>query len=327
MGTTVTYDYSSLASKNQFKTIEAELLQKFSQLNTCCLLLIDAALLRRQNNEISLITALEKRDKTKIQTSPNYLTEDFSPWLVSLDLSVNEDIEIFELSIIQALEEIKPESIKRGKGRLVCGWLASHATTQITAFHLGKSATQINNDKNILLRYYDPAVATLLWSMLDNWQQQRILGPVTHWYSLDGDGQLYKRTGQEQQIVRLSYSISLNPENWRNIELITIINFILCNYRQTNQNTQRLKETYIFQIILPALRRATALSFNDREDLVAFGTHALNVSPEFDRHPLISRLLEIELSKQKPCYRQAVAALSETDWDQIRTRGAVNPLA
>jgi len=281
--------------------------------------MIDAAILRRRNMKPEIIDVLESRDVIKVPVAPEYLTDDFFPWLIPLDLSLRSDVQILEESLNLAFHEIKPQKIKRGEGRLISGWLASNTSLEKMALHLGKSALQDNDGKNILLRYYDPAVAPLLWNILDSWQQRRLLGPVTNWYSIDGDGQIIKRAGLEQQVIRLSHTVSLSPQNWQDIKLIAIVNAILCEYRLAYTDSSRVSELTIMTTVLPALRRARDYSFQSKDDLVAYGMHALTVSPEFDRHPYISRILASQRSKQNTSYLSAIASLSEIDWENIRS--------
>lgn len=318
MTATVSYDYSSQAQQEQHQSIKAQLSHHFLRLNVRCILMIDAAILRRRNNKPELIDALEIRVVNKAPVAQQYLTDEFFPWLVPLDLSLPEDAQLFDDSISLALDEIEPQLIKKGSGRLISGWLASNATPEEAAFHIGKSAQQSNNEKDILLRYYDPAVAPLLWNILDSWQQQRLLGPVTSWYSICGDGKLIKRIGLEQQTFQMSHSVSLSPESWRDIGLIAVINSILCDYRLNNINVSRLDELSVFRAIMPALKRARDYPFKTKDDLIAYGMHALTISPDFDRHPDISRLLEFQRSKPNACYLDAIATISETHWENIR---------
>lgn len=321
MTSMVNYDYSSQAFQKQHQLIMDQLHRDYLCLNTHCILIIDSALLRQQNNEPPLITAIKNMEKIIVPVAPDYLTDEFCPWLIPLDLLLPESLKILEESINQALYEIEPERIKKGNGRLISGWIASNASPEETALHLGKNAIQKNNNKKTLLRYYDPAVATLLWSILDSWQQQRLLGPVINWYSIDGDGQLIKRKGLEQQLLQMSHSISLSPDNWRHIEIITIINFVLREYRLNNMKSTRLSEAQVFKTVLPALTRALDYPFQNRDDLIAYGMHALTVSPEFDLHSDISRLLKFQRVNKFPSYREAISTVSETHWEKIHLDG------
>lgn len=319
MTATISYDYSSQAQQEQHQSIKAQLLDHFLRLNVRCILVIDAAILRRRNNKPELLDALESREIIKAPIAQQYLTDEFFPWLVPLDLSLPEDAQLFDESINLALNEIEPQQIKKGSGRLISGWLASNGSPEETALHIGESALQSNNEKDILLRYYDPAVAPLLWDILDSWQQQRLLGPVTSWYSVGGDGQLIRRAGLEQQTFQMSYSVSLSPEVWRDIGLIGVINSILCDYRLNNANAPRLDELSVFQTIMPALKRARDYPFKSKDDLMTYGMHALTISPDFDRHPDISRLLEFQRSMENSSYLNAISTVSDMHWENIRT--------
>lgn len=314
----ISYDYSTQMQHEQYQLIRAFLIEQFLRLNIHCVLIIDAAILRRRNIKPEIVNALERRRVVKVRVAPEYLTEDFFPWLVELDLTQSDDVQILDESVKLALHEIKPQNIKRGEGRLISGWLASNASTDKIALHFGKSALQKNDGKNVLLRYYDPAVAPFLWNVLDSWQQRRLLGPVTHWFSIDGDGQIIKRTGVEQQGCYLSYSVSISPESWKDIKYIAIVNAILCEYRLTCTNASRFDELTVMIKILPALKRAGEYSFQCKDDLVAFGMHALTVSPEFYLHPHISQLLVSHRAKKNTSYLNAVASVSESDWENIR---------
>lgn len=318
MTTAISYNYSTQMQHEQHQSIKVYLIQQFLRLNIHCTLMVDAAILRRRNMKPEIVNVLERLKMVKVPVAPDYLTDDFFPWLIPLNLGLPDDVQILDESVRLALHEINPQKIKRGEGRLISGWLASNSSIDKIALHLGKSALQCNDGKNILLRYYDPAVAPLLWNVLDNWQQRRLLGPVTNWFSIDGDGQIIKRATIGQQVLQLSHSISLSPEEWESIKMIAIVNAILCEYRLTHINKSRLDELTVMKNVLPALRRAGEYSFQSKGDLIAYGMHALTISPEFDRHPHISRLLVSQRSKKNASYLNAVASVSESDWEKIR---------
>ncbi|WP_148873217.1 DUF4123 domain-containing protein, partial [Serratia marcescens] len=222
MESLIEYDYSSQAAERQYDLIRKELLHRFLNKNNTSVLMIDAALLRKRSDEQDFIAQINQRQIFKVPVASQYLTEEFYPWLVALDLSSSEDLNLFDKSIELALSEIELHKIKSGNGRLICGWLSIYDDLENACTHLGKTALQRNEDKDILLRYYDPAVATLLWTLLDDWQQQRLLGPVANWYSIDGDGQLNQRSVLLQQYAQLSFSLSLSPELWQDIDMILI---------------------------------------------------------------------------------------------------------
>ncbi|MDX6018865.1 DUF4123 domain-containing protein [Scandinavium sp. V105_16] len=326
MELSIDYDYSYLASQSQCEDIREELLQRFVNKNNKCVLMIDAALLRQRTDEQELISILSLRQVVRVPVAPQYLTEEFFPWLIELDLSSGEDMVIFEKSIQIALNEIEPQKIKSGFGRLICGWLSIYGGLEDASIHLGKTALQRRKDKDILLRYYDPAVITLCWKILDDWQRQRLLGTITDWYSIDGDGQLTHRSGLVQQYAQLTFSLSFSPETWQDIDMIAIVNLILREYRRDNISKTRLSEGQVFKTVLPALKRAWKYMFKNKMDLVDYGLHALNFSPAFDCHPEIIRLLETQCSQPGRSFRDAISSVSPKQWASIRAGDDSQPL-
>ncbi|MTH48801.1 DUF4123 domain-containing protein [Intestinirhabdus alba] len=314
----VSYSYAGQNLQEQTETISSRLGERFLSKDLTCLLMIDTAILRLRDKESLLCRQISARESICVPVVPQYLSAAFQPKLVPLNLSVMEDRQLLEMSVESAFDEIHPEKIKQGQGRLICGWLSYSTTPENVAVHLGKSAMQEREGKDILLRFYDPAVSLPLWAILDDWQRQRLLGPVTAWYSVDGDGQWVQRTGISSQQIRLSWSLSLSPQNWLDIHFIGIVNRILCEYRNLHLNEMRLSELQVFQSVLPALRRAWQFPFRNPDDLILYGTHALMISPNFDEHAIIVRILQISRVERKNSYREIVADLTEQQWCRIK---------
>lgn len=313
----VSYNYTGQALLDQIKKISGRLDAAFMQ-KKLCLLMIDAAILRLRHENDLLYANILARENTFVPIAPRYLPQEFEPRLIPLDLSIVDDRSLLDVSVELAINEIHPERIRQGRGRLICGWLSCAASPKDVALHLGKSAIQEKNGRDILLRFYDPAVAPLLWAILDDWQRQRLLGPVESWYSVDGDGQWFQKIGEREQSIRLSYSLSLSPDNWLDIHFISIVNRIICDYRNSHMNDARLSELQVFQCVIPALRRAWAFPFQNSEDLVLYGTHALLVFPNFDEHKDIVRMFKIGREEGKKNYREMIADLTERQWERIR---------
>lgn len=314
----VNYNYTGQAFQEQTQIIKERLNTAFIHKKLTCLLMIDTAILRLRDKETQLYDNVLTRENICVPIAPRYLPQEFEPRLIPLDLSVADDRRLLEESVELAFNEIHPERIKQGSGRLICGWLSCSVPAKVAALHLGKSAVQEQEGRDILLRFYDPAVALPLWSILDDWQRQRLLGPIEAWYSVDGDGQWFHKIGEREQQIRLSYSLSLSPGNWLDIYFIGIVNRILCEYRNLHINDARLSELQVFQSVIPALRRAWAFPFHNTEDLVLYGTHALMVSPNFDEHKDIIRALKIGFAERKKNYREMVMEFTERQWRQIR---------
>lgn len=315
----ITYDYSLQAMQNQGDYIGEEIFNRFRTLNRNCILMIDAAIIRLRNQDSSFYNKIIDRGVVRVPVANSYLTSEFEPCLVSLDLSLAEDCKILHESIMQALKEIEPTEILLGKGRMICGWLTCEEDIINIAAYLGKVAIQQRDGKDVLLRYYDPAIMISLLSILDDWQQQRLLGPVEVWSFIDGDGQLINKINQSDNQLRLSYTLSLSAGNWRDIDFIGIKNRIICNYRLAHLSSERFSESSVFNLLQQSLKRAGMCAFDDEEDLIKWGECSINIAPEFYNHGTIKRLLEINSLSGKKKFIQIISHVTEQQWNEIRT--------
>ncbi|ATF47942.1 hypothetical protein CO701_01645 [Citrobacter werkmanii] len=315
----ITYDYSLQAMQNQGGDIGEEIFNRFRALNRNCILMIDAAIIRLRNQDSSFYNKIIDRGGVRVPVANRYLTSEFEPCLVSLDLSLPEDCKILHESIIQALKEIEPNEILLGKGRMICGWLTCEEDIINLAAYLGKVAIQQRDGKDVLLRYYDPAIMISLLSILDDWQQQRLLGPVEVWNFIDGDGQLINKINQSDNQLRLSYTLSLSAGNWCDIDFIGIKNRIICNYRLAHLSSERFSESSVFNLLQQSLKRAGMCAFDDEEDLIKWGECSINIAPEFYNHGMIKRLLEINSLSGKKKFTQIISHVTEQQWNDIRT--------
>lgn len=314
----ITYDYSLQAMQNQGDYIGEEIFNRFRALNRNCILMIDAAIIRLRSQDSSFYNQIIDREVVRIPVANRYLTSEFEPCLVSLDLSLAEDCTILHESIMQALKEIEPTEILLGKGRMVCGWLTCAEDIINLAAYLGKFAIQQRDGKDVLLRYYDPAIMISLLSILDDWQQQRLLGPVEVWSFIDGDGQFINKINQSDNQLRLSYTLSLSAGNWRDIDFIGIKNRIICNYRLAHLSSERFSESAVFKLLQQSLKRAEICAFDDEEDLIKWGECSINIAPEFYNHGVIKRLLEINSLSGKKKFTQIISHVTEQQWNEIR---------
>lgn len=136
--------------------------------------MIDTAIIRLRNKDSSFYDKIKSRDVVRVPVATRYLSAEFEPCLVSLDLSLPADCNILHESIMQALKEIEPNEILLGKGRMICGWLTCAENIINLAAYLGKVAIQQCDGKDVLLRYYDPAII-ISFLHPDDWQQRRLL--------------------------------------------------------------------------------------------------------------------------------------------------------
>lgn len=314
----ITYDYSLPAMQKRGDDIGEQIFNHFITLNRNCILMIDTAIIRLRNKDSSFYDKIKSRDVVRVPVATRYLSAEFEPCLVSLDLSLPADCNILHESIMQALKEIEPNEILLGKGRMICGWLTCADNIISLADYLGKVAIQQRDGKDLLLRYYDPAIIISLFSILDDWQQRRLLGPVEVWSFIDGDGQFINKINKSNNQVRLSYTLSLSADNWRDINFVGIKNKIICNYRLAHLSSERFSEVEVFKVLRNSLKKAELCAFFDIEDLIKWGECSINVAPEFYNHSVIKKLLEINRRSERGNFIQITSHVTEQQWNEIR---------
>ncbi|ERT10741.1 DUF4123 domain-containing protein [Photorhabdus temperata] len=314
----IDYDFSPEVIDRQRICLLADLHNAFTQQGGQGLLLVDPAVfLNRRQDELLPAAILNHQPAAiAIQIKHPRFEPRYSPWLIPLDINQPEDADMLELSITQALQESDPAELIAGRGRMVCGWLFSAHPVSAIAQHLGMTAVQtLSSVRQIVLRFYDPTVNNALWPLLDTWQRSRLLGPLTDWYLIDGDGQLLHRDNAKSAAVQYTFSLALSPENVQEITWSGPMSRALRRYRQAHRNQLRRTESEALEIMLALLRRVSEChAFNHVRDLEACALHGLLYHPEIDLHPRIQSLLSGEEGNNTRSYADRTAGLPEKTW-------------
>lgn len=118
--------------------------------------------------------------------------------------------------------------------------------------------------------------------------------------------------------MRLSYTLSLSADNWRDINFVGIKNKIICNYRLAHLSSERFSEVEVFKVLRNSLKKAELCAFFDIEDLIKWGECSINVAPEFYNHSVIKKLLEINKRSERGNFIQITSHVTEQQWNEIR---------
>ncbi|TDB42131.1 DUF4123 domain-containing protein [Photorhabdus luminescens] len=328
--TQIDYDFSLDVIDKQRTRLLAELHTVFTRHNGRGWLLVDPAVFLNDRQEERLPAAILNHQPAAIPTQIKHhrFESRYSPWLVPLDLNRPEDAELLALSVTQALQETDPAELIAGRGRMVCGWLFSASPASDIAHHIGMIAVQtLSPVRQIVLRFYDSTVNHAIWPLLDSWQRSRLLGPLTDWYLVDGDGQLLHRDNARSAKELYTFSLSLTAAQVAEMVWSGPMNRALRQYRQAHRNQLRRTETESLHIMLALLRRVTArYAFNDALELETCALHGLLYHPEIDLHPRIQSLLSNEGGESAGGYVERTAGLTVEAWSVLaRECGHLNP--
>lgn len=232
------------------------------------------------------------------------------PILTTLRPRVKADAALLAHTVQESCAELAPESLQRGQGRRIGGWIVSRAPVDDVALHLGQTMIQRHpTGHDVWLRLQDPAVLWLVWAWLPPAQRATLLGPIDRFYLLDPLGEMVRLTTEE---AVFGTTLDLSRSQWAAIDCIEPLNIALRKWSGPRSSDQ-LRPARIDA--LAAIQRAKKLGFGDARDLAFYGFCALSVHARFDFHPAV--LDRLRARKAGDFFGGLVADLGPQDWRRI----------
>lgn len=312
------YDYGSESVSEQAEVLYKTIVQTQHDTGDTLWLLADPVLLL-QRTDIPFVQGLVNRSPTPIPLPHNALPQSDYPWLLALDTDNDDDLFLLQQSIKVALEELHPNLLCQSKGRGICGWLTSRAKKNDLVKQLGHTTIQNQPDTStLLLRYYDPAVHSLLWPHLSDLQQRRLGGLLSCWIFPDGDGQVVKHRFQPAPMLYSTFSLALSSEQCDFIlNTCGITNRALRRYRQQNSDVSRHTELASAAYVRHALARlAGHPALHNAEDKARFAYQLLHTHPLIDQHPEIVNLLDHDTFNDEIGWTKRTLNISPEIWQR-----------
>ncbi|MFU0920980.1 DUF4123 domain-containing protein [Kluyvera sichuanensis] len=291
----VHFDYSPQAQQVQAEKMRALIEQEMRDSTDTLFLFIDPVALVQQDDSMFRDRLVVRRPLPVSLPHQAVNVADY-PWLLVLDLSRDDDRQLLDLSIAVALDELHPDKLCRKMGRSVCGWLTSSHPIEDVSKQLGHTAIQQQPSHQMMrMRYYDPAVNNILWPVLEDFRQQRVMGILSCWMLPDGDGQPVVRRHRADSALHLTFLLGLSQAQTDFIlHDAGIINRALRRYRRLTTGSPRYPELTAARLISEALDRVRnhpAFQRDDEKEDLAF--HILFSHPRIDQHPKIDYLLDL----------------------------------
>jgi len=252
--------------------------------------------------------ALLAHEAVPVRLPHPQMDERLYPAWYRLDANRSTDSAVLRLSIEIALDELDPQALRQGSGREVAGWLAlsEPVSPGEAASHLGRQMIQRHERRTLLLRLHDPAVLWWLWQGLDATQRAALLGRVNAWWLLNPLGELH---ALERPSSAGAGALALGERQWGDVFAIAALNQVL-------RSLDALPDVQTLRSLHNAARRAHEHGLTDTDDQAAFIRHALQMHPQFDRHPLLQSLLQ----RRQPgeLYAELAAELDDAAWRQVQ---------
>jgi len=316
---TINFDYSPQAQQMQAEKMLALIEQEMRGSTETLYLFIDPVPLVLQT-DTTFFDRLVARRPVPVSLPHKAISASDYPWLVALNLSNDDDRKLLVLSITVALDEIHPDKLCRGKGRSVCGWLTSLHSIEDVAKQVGHTAIQQQPSHQMMrMRYYDPAVNSILWPVLEEFRQQRVMGILSRWILLDGDGQPVVRRYRADSALHLTFLLGLSQEQTDFIlHDAGIINRALRRYRLLAMDMPRYPELTAARLVSEALGRVRSHpAFHDDDEKEDLAFHILSDHPRIDRHPKIDYLLDpYSFPAADVPWRERIRDISRQTWAQ-----------
>lgn len=242
-----------------------------------------------------------------VRLAPGQIDPSHWPVLVDVDPGTLWGRQMIVESAAMALQDWGRESLRKGKGHRIGGWLASNRPLPEMAAHLASRFVHRRpSGQRSLLRLHDPSVIRQAWQIFSPVQQSFLLGPSDCWIAVAPDGILTSYTAPDT--VSESDVPAFDSEQWLRLDNIGPINRALPRLPgRPGQET--------VQLVADALIRARGYGFEDPEDLAEFAWRAFTVSPRFDLHAVVSQRIAARHSGDSFGY--ALADLTETQWNDI----------
>ncbi|MCS2153169.1 DUF4123 domain-containing protein [Scandinavium goeteborgense] len=306
-----------MATNNNHHELEVKLHDAVFGNNGKCFLIIDPTL-ERYHASTSFFEMLIKHNKHHISFPHQDLDGSLVLWLVSLDSNIPADLALFEASIAHSLNELKPENVSQGIGRIVCSWISTELSINDFSEQISHIAIQrMQNMGSILLRFFDPAVFGSLYDILDDWQRQQLLTNINAWCYLDGDGMPQIFNGDGGVFKKLNHSLGLTDSNLSKLHVIFRINRVLQRYRRLNI-PEGMCERQASRILHPAMSYFLSNFDTSDEGYVDFGIDVLINTSRFYLNPTFEKYIKDTANNGLPLYHIVRSRIDKNMWE-IRT--------
>lgn len=233
------------------------------------------------------------------------------PILVEIDLNNANEQKILRYTIEQSLNELEPKQIYRNSKRHYSGWIFTNSNIEQIARNFAVLCLQKVRNQQYLLRFYDPAVFAQLLTILNLWQQNKLLTSIGIWALLNANGDLFTHNNPNIRELPFGGQLALTLQQLDELFCIGINNQMLKKYRKQHP-TEKPNECEILNHIKPSLLRLMSQGLKDEALLLEWATIAFNNSQDFDLHPVLQK--QLKTMKTRYDFNSLLEVLKQTDW-------------
>ncbi|WP_454804834.1 DUF4123 domain-containing protein [Paraburkholderia fungorum] len=199
-------------------------------------------------------------------------------------------------------------------------WVWSPFDIDTLSAHFKRFCTYtLPNRRAYYLHFYDNRVLPRLRQVWSGEEHQRFMAPVVEiWYRDRKLGAVAWRNDDVPSVVVADTPQSLTDEQHQLLLDLGYADKLAMQLRNTcGAMVDHLSGDELYALVDSQLERAYGYRISDEEGLSAYVTAGVLVSPEFDRHPVVSERL-LAVARDEIMAADALSTIDDSVWDAIR---------
>lgn len=209
---------------------------------------------------------------------------------------------------------------------LLGGWLTTDASPSAVVAHIERQMVQPTPDgRRMLLRFFDPRVMDQLVCLLDDAQQQVLMGPITHWTLPDADRRLLTIKRPTLPRNQLSPNATfIRTEQWEAIDLTETVERIRRCWQKVRQGNPLPADHY--RRIRTWMSLADEHQLTDATDVTTFVLLGIEEGWRYDRTPDFQRLLRQHRDTDTPL-TTLIEQMTSEEWSRLEQTHDRDPVS
>jgi hypothetical protein len=237
-----------------------------------------------------------------------------APLLIALDLAAGDN------TIIAWL-------IEKERQQPSVTWIKSRYALPTLAMMLARRLQcRINDDEEVVLRFYDPRILLGLSAALTVAQKKFFFAPVTSWTAWEARRQTYYGIDPEPATPAdvAAFSAALINLNDRQREQLmyydkeVLYDSIVAHWESNSPDAiEGLAPDVLREVAIVAVTRCASYGIHGADDQHLFAGLMMRVSPSFDAHPMVRSYLRDETLAPEDRLSKMIDELPDVIWRQI----------
>jgi hypothetical protein len=206
-------------------------------------------------------------------------------------------------------------------------WIKSHFGLPTLAMMLTRRLQcRINDDEDVVLRFYDPRILLGLSSALTGPQKKFFFAPVSSWTAWEPRREAYYGIDPEPATPAEIAAFSVVPislderqrEQLMYYDKEALYDSIIAHWEENSPEAiEGMEADMLRNIAIAAVARCAGYGIHNADDQHLFAGLMMRVSPSFDAHPMVRSYLRDEEIAPEERLSQMIDELPDAIWRQI----------